>query len=49
MTAYAYDDDWPEGAYLTPYDRDLPYEFQVEDEAEAELMQGESPDNSTNH
>ena len=29
-------DDYPEGAFLTPYDRDLPYEFQV-DEDENEL------------
>lgn len=29
-------DDWPEGAYLTPHDRDLPYEFQADEEADME-------------
>jgi hypothetical protein len=25
-------DDYPKGAYLSPNDRDLPYEFQVDEE-----------------
>jgi hypothetical protein len=41
MMATTYD-DYPEGAWLAPYDRDLPYELQADDEAAAELMQGES-------
>jgi hypothetical protein len=40
-------DDYPEGAWLGPYDRDLPYELQVDDEANLELLQGEPPDDDT--
>lgn len=36
-------DDWPEGAYLTPNDRDLPYEFQADDDPHPSIViDGES-------